>query len=152
MIARIANHAREHGFEVGQTYCDDAKSGLEIRRRTGLSQLLPGRLRSTSRRVPEIRMVRNTFEPIAEPEIFDAAPEMLVRTKMCGNYSEGTSLRAERSALPPIIRQTHALSQGKISSDSMFPDSPCEFAKNCDLYCTILHYCNVPSSIWGDSD
>jgi hypothetical protein len=82
MIARIANHAREHGFEVGQTYCDDAKSGLEIRRRTGLSQLLPGRLRSTSRRVPEIRMVRNPFEPIAEPEISDAAPEMLVQ-KFC---------------------------------------------------------------------
>jgi resolvase-like protein len=38
--ARIANYAEENGFEVCQTYCDEAKSGLEIRRRTGLSQLL----------------------------------------------------------------------------------------------------------------
>jgi len=38
--ARIANYAEENGFEVCQTYCDAAKSGLEIRRRTGLSQLL----------------------------------------------------------------------------------------------------------------
>ena len=38
--ARIANYAQQNGFEVCQTYCDEAKSGLEIRRRTGLSQLL----------------------------------------------------------------------------------------------------------------
>jgi DNA invertase Pin-like site-specific DNA recombinase len=38
--ARIANYAKEKGFAVCQTYCDEAKSGLEIRRRTGLSQLL----------------------------------------------------------------------------------------------------------------
>ncbi len=38
--ARIANYAQEHGFEVCQTYCDEAKSGLEIVRRTGLSQLI----------------------------------------------------------------------------------------------------------------
>jgi DNA invertase Pin-like site-specific DNA recombinase len=36
----IANYAREHGFEVRRTYCDEAKSGLEIGRRAGLSQLL----------------------------------------------------------------------------------------------------------------
>ncbi len=38
--ARIANYAQENGFTVCQTYCDEAKSGLEIGRRTGLSQLL----------------------------------------------------------------------------------------------------------------
>jgi DNA invertase Pin-like site-specific DNA recombinase len=38
--ARIANYAQENGFEVCQTYCDEAKSGLEIGRRRGLSQLL----------------------------------------------------------------------------------------------------------------
>ncbi len=38
--ARIANYAQEKGFAVCQTYCDQAKSGLEIGRRTGLSQLL----------------------------------------------------------------------------------------------------------------
>lgn len=38
--ARIANYAQEKGFIVCQTYCDEAKSGLEIRRRKGLSQLL----------------------------------------------------------------------------------------------------------------
>jgi len=38
--ARIANYAQEKGFAVCQTYCDEAKSGLEIGRRTGLSQLL----------------------------------------------------------------------------------------------------------------
>src|ERR1022692_1978335 len=38
--ARIANYAQEKGFAVCQTYCDEAKSGLEIARRTGLSQLL----------------------------------------------------------------------------------------------------------------
>jgi len=37
---RIANYAQQNGFEVCHTYCDEAKSGLEIRRRTGLSQLL----------------------------------------------------------------------------------------------------------------
>src|SRR5216683_5510100 len=37
---RIAKYARENGFEVYHTYCDEAKSGLEIGRRTGLSQLL----------------------------------------------------------------------------------------------------------------
>ncbi len=38
--ARIANYAQENGFAVCQTYCDEAKSGLEIGRRTGLSRLL----------------------------------------------------------------------------------------------------------------
>jgi DNA invertase Pin-like site-specific DNA recombinase len=38
--ARIANYALENGFAVCQTYCDEAKSGLEIGQRTGLSQLL----------------------------------------------------------------------------------------------------------------
>jgi DNA invertase Pin-like site-specific DNA recombinase len=32
--ARIANYAQEKGFAVCQTYCDEAKSGLEIGRRT----------------------------------------------------------------------------------------------------------------------
>lgn len=38
--AKIANYAQENGFAVCQTYCDEAKSGLEIGRRKGLSQLL----------------------------------------------------------------------------------------------------------------
>lgn len=38
--ARIANYAHENGFDVFQTYCDEARSGLEIGRRRGLSQLL----------------------------------------------------------------------------------------------------------------
>ncbi|MGO9862319.1 MAG: recombinase family protein [Terriglobales bacterium] len=38
--ARIADYAQENGFAVCQTYCDEAKSGLEIGRRTGLSQLI----------------------------------------------------------------------------------------------------------------
>ncbi|MGP8142939.1 MAG: recombinase family protein [Terriglobales bacterium] len=38
--ARIANYAQENGFTVCQTYCDEAKSGLEIGRRAGLSRLL----------------------------------------------------------------------------------------------------------------
>lgn len=38
--AKIANYAQENGFEVCHTYCDEAKSGLEIKRRPGLSQLL----------------------------------------------------------------------------------------------------------------
>src|SRR5208282_2087982 len=38
--ARIASYAQENGFAVCQTYCDEAKSGLEIGRRAGLSQLL----------------------------------------------------------------------------------------------------------------
>src|ERR1700704_5410341 len=37
---RIASYAQQNGFEVCQSYCDEAKSGLEIRRRTGLSHLL----------------------------------------------------------------------------------------------------------------
>ena len=37
--AGIANYAQGNGFEVCQTYCDEAKSGLEIGRRRGLSQL-----------------------------------------------------------------------------------------------------------------
>ena len=37
---RIANYAQANGFAVCQTYCDEAKSGLEIGRRKGLSQLL----------------------------------------------------------------------------------------------------------------
>jgi DNA invertase Pin-like site-specific DNA recombinase len=38
--AGIAAYALEHGFEVCQTYCDGAKSGLDLIRRSGLSQLL----------------------------------------------------------------------------------------------------------------
>lgn len=38
--ARIAAYALDNGFRVCQTYCDEAKSGLQISRRTGLSQLL----------------------------------------------------------------------------------------------------------------
>jgi DNA invertase Pin-like site-specific DNA recombinase len=38
--ARIADYAQKNGFAVYQTYCDEAKSGLEIGRRAGLSQLL----------------------------------------------------------------------------------------------------------------
>jgi DNA invertase Pin-like site-specific DNA recombinase len=38
--ARIATYAQENGFAVSQTYCDEAKSGLEITRRAGLSKLL----------------------------------------------------------------------------------------------------------------
>lgn len=38
--ARITNYAQENGFDVLQTYCDEARSGLEIGRRPGLSQLL----------------------------------------------------------------------------------------------------------------
>jgi DNA invertase Pin-like site-specific DNA recombinase len=37
---RIANYAQANGFAVCQTYCDEAKSGLGIGRRAGLSQLL----------------------------------------------------------------------------------------------------------------
>lgn len=37
---KIANYAQENGFVVCLTYCDEAKSGLEIGRRAGLSQLL----------------------------------------------------------------------------------------------------------------
>jgi DNA invertase Pin-like site-specific DNA recombinase len=38
--ARIAHYARDNNFIVCQTYCDEAKSGLEIGRRKGLSQLI----------------------------------------------------------------------------------------------------------------
>jgi DNA invertase Pin-like site-specific DNA recombinase len=38
--AGIAAYAAEHGFEICQTYCDEAKSGLDLGRRSGLSQLL----------------------------------------------------------------------------------------------------------------
>src|ERR1700724_2818952 len=38
--ARIASYAHDNGFEVCQTYRDEAKSGLEIGQRKGLSQLL----------------------------------------------------------------------------------------------------------------
>ncbi len=38
--AEIATYAMKHGFDVCQTYSDEAKSGLDIRRRKGLSQLL----------------------------------------------------------------------------------------------------------------
>jgi len=39
-IARIATYALEHNFTVCQSYVDEAKSGLEIKHRKGLSQLL----------------------------------------------------------------------------------------------------------------
>src|ERR1017187_8046423 len=38
--ARIAHYAHENDFTVCQTHCDEAKSGLEIGRRRGLSQLI----------------------------------------------------------------------------------------------------------------
>ncbi len=38
--AGIAAYAGEHGFKVCQTYCDEARSGLDLTRRPGLSQLL----------------------------------------------------------------------------------------------------------------
>lgn len=38
--ALIATYALAHGFEVCQTYRDEAKSGLDLQRRKGLSQLL----------------------------------------------------------------------------------------------------------------
>jgi DNA invertase Pin-like site-specific DNA recombinase len=38
--ARVAQHTQENGFAVSKTYRDEAKSGLEIGRRAGLSQLL----------------------------------------------------------------------------------------------------------------
>jgi len=38
--AGIATYAQEHNFTVCETYIDEAKSGLEIRNRKGLSQLL----------------------------------------------------------------------------------------------------------------
>ncbi len=38
--AEIGRYALEHGFVVCQTYCDEAKSGLDLERRTGLSRLL----------------------------------------------------------------------------------------------------------------
>jgi DNA invertase Pin-like site-specific DNA recombinase len=36
----IQKYAESHGFEVVRTYSDTAKSGLVLRRRTGLQQLL----------------------------------------------------------------------------------------------------------------
>src|ERR1700690_2904406 len=38
--ARIAHYAQENDFTVCQTYCDEAKIGLEIGRRSGLSRLI----------------------------------------------------------------------------------------------------------------
>jgi DNA invertase Pin-like site-specific DNA recombinase len=38
--ALIAAYAVSHGFSVCRTYCDEAKSGLDLSQRTGLSQLL----------------------------------------------------------------------------------------------------------------
>jgi DNA invertase Pin-like site-specific DNA recombinase len=38
--AKIAEYAQQHGFVVTRTYCDEAKSGLAIRNRKGLRQLL----------------------------------------------------------------------------------------------------------------
>jgi len=39
-FAEIAKYAQQHGFVISQTYCDEARSGLVIDRRTGLSRLL----------------------------------------------------------------------------------------------------------------
>jgi DNA invertase Pin-like site-specific DNA recombinase len=39
-VAGIAAYAAERGFSVCRTYCDEAKSGLDLGGRTGLSQLL----------------------------------------------------------------------------------------------------------------
>jgi DNA invertase Pin-like site-specific DNA recombinase len=38
--AAIQNYANRHGFEIVQTYSDAAKSGVALKRRTGLRQLL----------------------------------------------------------------------------------------------------------------
>jgi len=38
--AGIAAYAATHGFEVCQTYRDEARSGLDLGRRKGLSRLL----------------------------------------------------------------------------------------------------------------
>jgi DNA invertase Pin-like site-specific DNA recombinase len=38
--AGIARYAEAHGFTVCRTYCDEARSGLDLRRRAGLSRLL----------------------------------------------------------------------------------------------------------------
>ena len=39
-MAGIAAYAEAHGFNICRTYCDEAKSGLDLRRRKRLSQLL----------------------------------------------------------------------------------------------------------------
>ena len=39
-MAGIAAYAEAHGFNICRTYCDEAKSGLDLRRRKELSQLL----------------------------------------------------------------------------------------------------------------
>ena len=43
--AGIEAYARQHSFTVSRTYVDEAKSGLEIKHRQGLSQLLQDVLR-----------------------------------------------------------------------------------------------------------
>ena len=44
----IQVYAGSHGFEVVRTYSDTAKSGLVLRRRTGLQQLLQDVVSGTS--------------------------------------------------------------------------------------------------------
>ena len=44
----IQNYAESHSFEVVRTYSDSAKSGLVLRRRTGLQQLLQDVVSGTS--------------------------------------------------------------------------------------------------------
>jgi predicted site-specific integrase-resolvase len=44
----IQIYAKSHGFEVVRTYSDSAKSGLVLRRRTGLQQLLKDVVGGTS--------------------------------------------------------------------------------------------------------
>jgi len=39
-IAEISKYAHRKGFEIIHTYCDHAKSGLQLKRRTALAQLL----------------------------------------------------------------------------------------------------------------
>ena len=46
----IRIYAASHGFEVTRTYSDSAKSGLVLRRRAGLQQLLQDVVSGTVRR------------------------------------------------------------------------------------------------------
>lgn len=39
-MAEIASYANAHGFNICRTYCDEARSGVSLGRRAGLSQLL----------------------------------------------------------------------------------------------------------------
>jgi hypothetical protein len=62
--ARIAKYAQENGLAVYQTYCDQARSGLKIARRSGLSSLLQDVVSTVTRgevRTPDSSMAVITF-------------------------------------------------------------------------------------------